>query len=425
MVRVCGVFGTWQLMALVASLHQERDERERASEINTIDADPCDDYLILYETAGVPDEFKNVLHDLAAAIWPWKRIVPAFDLVTNERRMPQHRYDLALRSIRERLGLTADAPDELWVCFLTRPAEKALFEAFPRASIILYEDGLMSYLDAPVAALDGEKDRNPLDSLRSGFVSLYETAFPVRRFRRSRWNIDVRHLKRHRRNYHLLTRHFPLPSSLTNAPTCFVEERYALRALRDGSPLLPPPSEFSRAADSDWDGAVTEPETDEAVTEPETDEREAPRALLLGQALSRNGVMSHEEEAAIYRRVVATVLDRGYSIFWKDHPRVERTFFEEMREFADHREGTGRNMVRRLPFSHAFPVEMVAEKLNLSVCIAGTSAALFYLRRFYSLPCYTFARDLSPYLGDADIAMSEIVVREIPSLDELPMAMLS
>ena len=55
MVRVCGVFGTWQLMALVASLHQERDERERASEINTIDAYPCDDYLVLYETAGVPD----------------------------------------------------------------------------------------------------------------------------------------------------------------------------------------------------------------------------------------------------------------------------------------------------------------------------------------------------------------------------------
>jgi hypothetical protein len=49
-IRVCGVIGPWQLVTLVAALEQAaQDEKQNGNE-----ARPYEDYVVLYETAGVP-----------------------------------------------------------------------------------------------------------------------------------------------------------------------------------------------------------------------------------------------------------------------------------------------------------------------------------------------------------------------------------
>jgi hypothetical protein len=70
MIRVCFTIGTWQLVTLAAALQQVSDDN-KASSI----AAEYEDYLVVYETGGVPDTFKQTLQEMAEAIWPWKRIV--------------------------------------------------------------------------------------------------------------------------------------------------------------------------------------------------------------------------------------------------------------------------------------------------------------------------------------------------------------
>ena len=398
MIRVCGVFGTWQLITLVASLQQAAQDSASSEEY--------EDYLLLYETAGVSQEFKETLHNMAEAVWPWKRIVWAYDLLLNERRLSQREFDRLCRTIRERLHLSADAADELWICFLTRPAEKRLFAAFPGASLVLYEDGLMTYLEVPLAPLDSESQSGSFNAFRDFVQKRLEARFSVARFRRSRWDMDSRDQARLRRAYLLLSKNVTLASTLSHIPARFVEDDLVRRALNAAAKALP------ENAERTWNEGATGTGAASA----------RPRVLILGQALSRNKVMSREEEAAFYRRVVAAVLEKGYVILWKDHPRLSEPFFEELRDFADARQREATGQVTRLNLPHAYPVEIVADRLNLAGCVAGTSAALFYLRRLYHIPCYTFAEELLPRMRGADVFMNDMVRREIPPLDKLPFA---
>lgn len=394
MIRVCGVFGTWQLITLVASLQQAAQD-SRGTDAGT--SEEYEDYLLLYETAGVSGEFKEILHRMAETVWPWKRIAWAYDILLNKGRLTQREYDRRRRILQERLGVSADGPDELWVCWLKRPAEKLLFGTFPRAAIVLYEDGLITYLDVSLARLDGEGIRGGLAALRTILRKHWEKRFPVARLRRSRWEMDIRHQARLRQAYLLLSKDATLCETLAHVPARFVDDRFVRLALADGLPALP-----RNAAET-------------AIDEADLDQSAAPRVLMLGQALSRNRIMSREEERALYERIVRTVLDKGYDVLWKDHPRVSEPFFEELRRFAGAR-------VTRLILPHTCPVEIIADRLQLAACVAGTSAALFYLRRLYRIPCYSFAAKLLPWMSGTEADMNEHVRREIPSLDDLPLA---
>lgn len=401
MIRVCGVFGTWQLITLVASLQQAAEDRRKQGKG---DSEKYEDYLLLYETAGVSQEFKEILRRMAETVWPWRRIAWAYDILINERKFSQREYERRCRILQERLGVSADGPDELWVCWLSRPAEKLLFGAFPRAAIVLYEDGLITYLDVPLARLDGEGNRGSFAALQTILLKQWEKRFPVARFRRSRWAMDIRHRARLRGAYLLLSKDATLSEALAHVPPRFVDDRFVRRALADASPALPA------------DAAKT------AATRSDSCHSAAPRVLILGQALSRNGIMPRDEEREFYERIVQTVLGKGYDVLWKDHPRVSEPFFEELRHWAGARGRSEPARVTRLSLPHACPVEIIADRLNLAACVAGTSAALFYLRRLYGIPCYSFAVELLPRMRGADVVMNDRVRREIPSLDELPLA---
>jgi hypothetical protein len=144
------------------------------------------------------------------------------------------------------------------------------------------------------------------------------------------------------------------------------------------------------------------------------------RLLVLGQALSRNGVMSRGEEFAVYRDVIDAVLAKGYSILWKEHPRISEPFFDELKVHARTRFLDAETRLRQLSIPHAFPVELVAERLGLAGCAAGSSAALFYLRRLYGIPCYTFGAALAPRMKGVDLFMNDMIRREVAPLESLP-----
>ena len=139
-----------------------------------------------------------------------------------------------------------------------------------------------------------------------------------------------------------------------------------------------------------------------------------PRVLVLGQSLYRWDVLTREQELAVYRQVIDTILAKGYNVLWKEHPRVLEPFFPELAANA----APGRLRELDLPF--ALPVELVADRLRLAGCVAGISAALFYLPRLYDIPAYTFADDLSFFMTGQWALQNEMVRRSVPPLGALP-----
>ena len=394
MIRVCSVIGTWQLVTLVASLKQAEADAKSSGK-----SGQYEDYLIMYETAGVPDEFKQILQRMAEAAWPWKKIVWAYDVLHSDFDVKQRDYARLLGTLQERVGVPAQNVGEVWVCWLTRPAEKLLFGAFPRAQIVLYEDGLISYLPIQMAErLPIPSDAPFPKSLRLAVKQGVMDLSPVRRFRHSGWELDPRHLARLSRAYLLLSPTEPLPQTIAHVPRVDVSDTHVRAVLQKIAQ--------SRA------GEIAQATANASGS--------AGRVLILGQALSRNHVMNRNDELAFYQSVVQTVLDKGYAVLWKEHPRISEPFFDDLQAFAVERLGVPAARMERLNLPHAFPVELVADKLNLAACVAGTSAALFYLARLYGIACTTFAGDLLPRMQGADVFMNDLVRRHIPPLADLP-----
>ena len=190
---------------------------------------------------------------------------------------------------------------------------------------------------------------------------------PGRRFRRHKSWLDPRHAERLSGAYLVLTDVAPLPEAFAHAPCHTVEARY-LRKTLSSCAALPRVADFA-APDAG-----------------------GPRVLILGQSLSRWEVLTRAQEVAIYRQVVDTILANGYDVLWKEHPRTQESFFPDLAGNV----APGRLQELDLPF--ALPVELVADRLGLSACVAGISTALFYLPRLYGIPAYTFADDLAPFM---------------------------
>lgn len=68
------------MLSLVASLRQSTMDGSSPAD------EEHEDYLLLYETAGVSEHFKTGLAELASTVWTWKRIIWAYDLLTSERK---------------------------------------------------------------------------------------------------------------------------------------------------------------------------------------------------------------------------------------------------------------------------------------------------------------------------------------------------
>jgi hypothetical protein len=403
MIRVCCTVGTWQLVTLTAALQQIGADLAAASGSAGragSEASDFEDYLVVYETAGVPDSFKETLHQMAEAIWPWKRIVWAYDLLTSNRKISQRQFDDLRRTLQERIGVSPDRVDEIWVCWLTRPAEKLVFETYPTARIQIFEDGLISYIPVPISKRlkNDEEPPNVFYALRAMVRNRLDAVWPVRRYRRGRRQMDPRHLRRISSAYLQLTPDMPAPETLAQVPRRFVEYRYLHEALDRVKPIVPL-AEFVEASDRP------------AVPD---------RLLVLGQALSRNGVMSRSEELQIYRDVIDAVLAKGYRVLWKEHPRISEPFFADLKAHIERTAPDSVDRLRQLSMPHAFPVELVADRLGLAGCVAGSSAALFYLRRLYGIPCYTFGAALASRMKGFDILMNDMIRRDVPSLDGLP-----
>ena len=381
-VRVGFALGSWQVVALAAAL-AEADAHDGAA--------PCEDHLVLYETVPVSEALQTAMREVGAAARPWLRIVDAFELMASVRRkIGQAEFDALKERLRAHLGLARI--DELWLCFLTRAPEKLLMDTYPEAAVQVYEDGLFSYLPQPPTPAEPEPRSLPLPArIPATLRAWLDARRPVRRFRRHKNWLDPRHAGRIAGAWMLLADLWPPPQVLAHVPWHAVAPE-RLRAVLAACRGLP------------------------AVTTYALPVLPRPSVLVLGQTLSRWGALSRADELAIYAEAVALIVERGYDVWWKEHPRAQEPFFADLVARAP----AGR--VREVDLPFALPVELVAERMGLAACVAGISTAIFYLPRLYGIPAFTFADALARVLDGRWALQNDLVRRAAAPLAALPAA---
>lgn len=384
-VRLSFVLGSWQVVALAAGLAQA-DAEAAAAAPSDRGARPVDDLLVLYETGPVSDALKAAMRDIAGAVRPWRAVVEAWATMASiDRRMSRREFDAARASLRTIVG--TDRVDEIWLCRATRAAERLVLDTWPGARVMLYEDGVLSYLSTLPSAAEG-------DGLLGRIADAIEQALPARRLRRWKDGYDPRQLPRIGGAWMLLGDTFGPPPPLAGVPWHAVPDA-VLRRVVEGCRAIPAVAAFRPAP------------------------TERPAVLVLGQALSRFHAIARDEELRVYADAVGAVVERGYDVWWKEHPRAVEPFFAELAA----RSAPGR--VRELAVPFAWPVELVADRLGLAAVVGGITTALFYLPRLLGIPAFTVAPALVPSLRGNWALQNRLFVERIAPLAALPSANLT
>lgn len=362
--------GPWQLVTLAAAAKQ-LDVQVGA-----------DDVLILQESYSPTPQLKEAMHAIAAALFPSAKVVPVFDSLAADRLKTISDAQPMLDEIRATCG---EAPSEIWMPKLNHQPERFILEAYPEAPITLYEDGTGTFVDVPVLgpglirALAGRTLRAL--GLKLQVSDVGDGAY-----------LAARHYQRLTRAILYLQRDLQLPEYLKDKQVISIGDD-VLRSRIAACAQLPMLRE---------------------ATAPSKLQR--PIALMLGQCMARSGLIELKDEIEIYRRSAAAVIEKGYSVLWRDHPRTHHPYFDSLGDIAEP------DRLRRLEVPSGYPVEIFVPHLGLSACIAGMSSAILYLRDLYGIPGYSFADDLRPYLksGANFRALDQQMAGHVTALSRLP-----
>ncbi len=397
-LRLSLALGSWQAVAWGAALSAADDALTADAPADAPDDMP-DDVLLLYETGPVSLALARAMRDVAAAVRPAGAVGEAYDLLGDvPRRIGQAELDRRVAGLRARVAAlagwgddaaaaarAADAVGEVWLCRITRLNERLVLRAFPRARVQLYEDGVLSYLATREGRAPVADDRGVVAALRGPL----ERRWPALRLRRFRHGLDPQDAARLAGFWSILGGGFALPPALAGVP-------------RHDVPVATLRAAVAACADRPAMRAFTPAP------------RERPAVLVLGQALSRFHALPRAVEARVYADAVAQVLDRGYDVWWKEHPRAGQPFLDDVARGH----AAGRVLPLELPF--ALPVELVAGRLHLAACVGGMTTALFYLPLLEGIAAHTFAPQLANALTGDWALQNAFIQQRVAPLSALP-----
>jgi hypothetical protein len=369
-VRVCYVSGTWQLIALCASLREHRERTPRSDHLDTV---------VVFAGTGAFAALRQTLEDLVPLLAVGDRFVWIDDLMTGLGGVDDREFEARIRITRERIG--AGDVAEVWVAYPWAGPDRFLLECYAGAHVILYEDGVFTYTRPWSDAYS--RRGSPRETLK--FFCRKAAGDSTARVRA--FNSGCRLLGDRKRapsaSYLLLGHKLGVPSAHRR-----IAHIVPSRTLREVLETIPVDS-VPRAATAH------------------------PRALLLGANLSAWKVIPFEEELALYVSVVSRLANAGYEVWWKDHPRVSQPFHGALQERLP---GIP---VSRLEVDHTLPLEVVLLKDPFDLLVAGVTAGLFYasLLAPSQMRTATFAEVMRPLLKWPWLDVADLIQAHVPSLD--------
>jgi hypothetical protein len=333
-----------------------------------------------------PSPIGDAMSRIAPVVWPWSRIIVLdiddYDVWNNliDCRKP-------VEILRDNLNLART--DELWFDCLEgtmldphRVVYRVAAELYPKARIVLYEDGLDTYV--------------PLEDHHLSLASCFERprfAYHSLRARIRQWrrphNLTTaqllhRHLARVTASYLWITLMLPPPAYQRRLPWVQLQTRFIKDTVKQAAGLA-------------------------AGIEPDKASSSGRAAILLGQCFSSWGHLERTAELDCYIDMTRRLKRLGYQVMWKEHPRRARDPL-----FPDLVRAEG---VHAVPEIGPWPVELFVERWGITACAAITSTALFSLPLLFGIhPFSTAACYIStlPYPNDV---MARLVAESIPHLD--------
>jgi hypothetical protein len=365
--RLVFVHGPWQLLIAASALEQASQSAGGRSR----------DTLVIFPLPDgpLPPPILEVIERIARAVRPWRRVVVLNEAIPGGLGEARGCPEVARALLEE------DPPDEVWLECLWGTSEKIFAEAYPRARLVLYEDGLHVYLP-------GEDHHLSIARLLGDPRGTYRTLRLRLRERRDPANLAIagmlpRHLARVTASYLWISLMLPPADYQRRLPLVQLQTRFVREMLARVTPL---------------------------VEDIELEPASGPRALLLGHCFSNFGDLDREVELECYVDMAGQLQRMGYEVIWKEHPRTRRPFLPELTGAVPG--------VRGAPDWGPWPVEVLVERLGLSACASITSTSLFTIPLLLGLPSFSAAARLLPLFRFPTDALARLVARSIPRLED-------
>ena len=258
MNRLVFVHGPWQLLVAASALEQASQSSGDGA-WNTL-------VICSLHTATVPAPIREVMCRMAPAVGPWRRVIVL------DRSIEWDLCDVrpSIEALRARLDV--DEPDEVWLDALWVGPEKGVAETYPGARIVLYEDGLHTYLEAEDHHVSAARClREPRETYRSVRLRLRERMRPDDL---SLSPMLPRHLARVSASYLWISLMLPPPAYQRRLPWIQLQRHFLRETIERASPLA-----------------------DEVVL----DGRSGPTAVVLGQCFSNYGDLARRRAGPVHR----------------------------------------------------------------------------------------------------------------------------
>jgi hypothetical protein len=368
MNRLVFVHGSWQMLLVASALKQGATTAGREAS----------DYLVLYplHDGPLPSTLLEVISRIAGVVRPWKEVIVLDQAIKPDERRPRP----AIEALRARLGV--DSVDEIWVDSLIGPLRKVAVEAYPSSAIVLYEDGLHTYLSEEDFHLSlAGSLRHPRDAYRKFKVHLKSW---LRSSDLAVAPLLPRHLARVKASYLWISQMVSIPTYQVRLPWVQLETRYFRETVEQVSPLL--------------DGVEIERSSE-------------PRAMVLGECFSNYGDLTWQTEFDCFLDQIRRLRALGYEVVWKEHPRIRRPFHNELSLAVPE--------LVTLPDLGPWPIELFIDRLGIAACTSLTSTILFTLPLLFGLPSYSSVHQHLHLLRFPNDELARIVMKSIPNLDAL------
>ena len=345
MNRLVVATGSWQIILAASAIRQETAALSIFPK----------DYLLLW-LPGPSNEMKQTMTHIASLVWDWQSIIWVDTLpYIDWSRFSHINLSQFVGALRNQIPIAQF--DEVWITKLVDKAQKLVVESYPLASLVVYEDGLSSYVPSEywrfLTSKPASKPKKLMRKLRHSFFENFDCL--------NRECLCPNHINRIEKAYLFLAKSLPVPGYLSNCVKPINKESVLTTINIIYEAHIKNVYKIAKAKNP---------------------------VLVLGQCFSKWNLITWEEELAIYGKVFSLLADYNLTPIWKEHPRMERPFFKSLVEIKQSIQPVELNV------HFSWPVELFANQLNLSGCVSIMSTSLFYLKDLFNIPTYTVVKEL-------------------------------
>lgn len=241
--------------------------------------------VILDRVDSSPSALRERMAAFARAMPESPRFVSRFRPILDLNGASSSDWQSALAAHAEAFRQEIGDITEIWVWSLLNPDDKAILEAFPEATIRLYDDGLLTH-----------QSQAMIDCPRPGTPE-------YRRAIATSGTVIRQHVERLESAHIILDGILPLPSHLESARVEIITA-----------------SAWQAALQRYLEYGACRPHVPLGIPS------NKPTALVIGSSLHRYKLLTYLEERRVYERVIRHLIDAGHFVLWRDHHRIREPF---------------------------------------------------------------------------------------------------